>query len=110
MEKFIKGDIVVIPFPFSDLSQSKKRPAIIITSFKGEDVILAQITSKNISDNYSIFLSQKDFIEGKLSVESNIRPNKLFTASKTLILYKIGSIKEEKSTEVINKIIEIIKS
>ncbi len=110
MEEFIKGDIVVIPFPFSDLSQLKKRPAIVITSFKGEDLILAQITSKNISDDYSIFLSQENFVEGKLTVDSNIRPNKLFTASKKLILYKIGSIKIDKLTQVINKIIEIIKN
>ena len=109
MERFIKGDVVVIPFPFSDLSQSKKRPALVITSLKGEDIILAQITSKNIYDEYAVELREKDFIEGGLKVNSNIRVNKLFTASRDLILYKVGRINQEKIEEVINKIIEIIK-
>jgi len=109
MERFIKGDVVVIPFPFSDLSQSKKRPALVITSLKGEDIILAQITSKNIYDEYAVELREKDFIEGGLKVNSNIRVNKLFTASRDLILYKVGRINQEKIDEVINKIIEIIK-
>ncbi len=109
MERFIKGDVVVIPFPFSDLSQSKKRPALVITSLKGEGIILAQITSKNIYDEYAVELREKDFIEGGLKVNSNIRVNKLFTASRDLILYKVGRINQEKIEEVINKIIEIIK-
>jgi len=109
MERFIKGDIVVIPFPFSDLSQSKKRPALVIASLDGEDIILAQITSKNKYDAYAIEITGKDFIEGGLKVSSNVRANKLFTASKGLILYKVGRINQEKIEEVINKIIEIIK-
>ncbi len=48
MEEFIKGDIVVIPFPFSDLSGRKKRPALVIADLVGEDIVLCQITSKSI--------------------------------------------------------------
>jgi len=47
MERFVKGDIVVIPFPFSDLSQHKRRPAMVLADLKGEDLILCQITSKH---------------------------------------------------------------
>jgi mRNA interferase MazF len=43
--KFIKGDVVVIPFPFSDLTQSKRRPALVIAELEGDDLILCQITS-----------------------------------------------------------------
>jgi mRNA interferase MazF len=48
MAKFIKGDVVVIPFPFSDLSQAKRRPALVIAAFEGNDAILCQITSKTV--------------------------------------------------------------
>jgi mRNA interferase MazF len=51
MEKFVKGDIVVIPFPFSDLSGSKKRPALVLANLQGDDIILCQITSQQIKDN-----------------------------------------------------------
>ncbi|SDN34829.1 mRNA interferase MazF [Desulfonauticus submarinus] len=109
MEKFIKGDVVVIPFPFSDLSGSKRRPALIISNLEGYDLILCQITSKNIKDKYAIDLKDDDFAAGGLRQESNIRPNKIFTADKDIILYKIGSLKIHKLQEVINRIIEIIK-
>jgi mRNA interferase MazF len=54
MEKFVKGDVVVIPFPFSDLSNYKKRPALVIANSFGEDIILAQITRSINLNNFSI--------------------------------------------------------
>ena len=74
MGKFVKGDVVVLPFPFSDLSSSKRRPAFVVAIASSEDIVLAQITSRNFSDHYSIELSDKDFSEGGLSIASNIRP------------------------------------
>jgi len=50
MEKFVRGDIVVIPFPFSDLSGSKKRPALVLADLQGDDIILCQITSQHTKD------------------------------------------------------------
>ena len=76
MAKFVKGDVVVIPFPFSDLSQSKRRPALVLSVLQGDDLILCQITSKSIKDNYAIPVDENDFESGSLNLESNIRPNK----------------------------------
>jgi len=78
MERFIKGDIVVIPFPFSDLTGAKRRPVLVITNLKGEDLILCQITSKKVRDEYAITITEKDFEEGSLKQESNVRPNKIW--------------------------------
>ena len=109
MAEFVKGDIVVIPFPFSDLSEMKKRPAFVVSKLTGDDVVLCQITSQTVKDKYSISLSKSDFSIGNLSVNSNIRPNRIFTADRNIILYKVGNVKENKKKEVIKKIIEIIK-
>lgn len=46
MAAFVKGDIVIVPFPFSDLSQSKRRPALVVAKLTGDDLILCQITSQ----------------------------------------------------------------
>ena len=46
MARFVKGDVVVVPFPFSDLSQAKRRPALVISVLEGDDLILCQITSQ----------------------------------------------------------------
>jgi mRNA interferase MazF len=110
MERFIKGDVVVIPFPFSDLTGAKRRPALVIANLKGNDLILCQITSKNVKDEYAIVIRDEDFKEGSLKRESNVRPNKIFTAEASIILYKVGTIKKEKIEEVISAIIKILKS
>lgn len=110
MERFVKGDVVVALFPFSDLSLSKKRPTLVITDLDGDDYILCQITSKLIFDKYSVSLNEIDFQEGTLKQVSFIRPNRLFTCDRKIILYKIGSLKENKINEVINFIINIIKN
>ena len=109
MAKFVKGNVVAVPFPFSDLSQAKRRPALVLADLSGDDLILCQITSQNISDNYSISLTDGDFQSGSLKRRSNIRPNRLFTADIHIILYKIGHLKEAKIKEVINKVIQIIQ-
>ena len=110
MGKFVKGDVVIVPFPFSDLSTTKKRPALVITSLTGDDVILCLITSKMVADNYAVILSEGDFASGGLHQESNIRPNRLFTADAKIILYRAGVLKSKKVQKVIRKIIDIISS
>jgi mRNA interferase MazF len=110
MARFVKGDVVVLPFPFSDLSQSKRRPALVITELLRNDIILCQITSQKISDNYAILLEDNDFEERHLKVRSNVRPNRIFTADTNIVLYKVGSLKREKTKEIIEKIIKILQS
>lgn len=110
MEKFIKGEVVIISFPFSDLSQTKKRPAFVISALKRNDLILSQITSNIRKDNYSITLNDDDFETGTLKQESLIRLDKLFTAEKKSILYSIGRVKKIKIDDAITKLIEIIKA
>ena len=77
MGKFIKGDIVVLSYPFSDFSGIKRRPALVIADLDGDDVILCQITSQAKTDRYAIKLEDDDFSNGKLNVKSVIRPNKI---------------------------------
>jgi len=107
--KFVKGDVVVVPFPFSDLTQAKRRPALVISTLEGDDVILCQITSQYIKDNYAILLADADFQTGGLKQPSNVRPNRLFTADNHIVLYRVGGLKGKKLTEVIEKIIDIIR-
>ena len=56
-----------------------------------------------------ITLQSSDFREGGLNQTSNIRPNRLFTADRGIILYKAGQLKTEKLNEAIAKIVEIIQ-
>jgi len=110
MGGFVKGDIVIIPFPFSDLSGSKKRPAFVAADLSGDDIIVCQITSKSKSDPLALSLNRHDFISGGLPVDSFIRPNKIFTADKNCILSVAGHLNENKIRDALNAIITIISS
>jgi mRNA interferase MazF len=93
MEIFVKGDIVVIPFPFSDLCGSKRRPALVLANLPGDDIILCQITSQLSKDKFSIFLPvSKKIIKGNLPSDSFIRPSRIFTADKNIIIKKLGKL------------------
>ena len=110
MGKFVKGDIVIIPFPFTDLSGSKKRPAFVVANLPGDDIIVCQITSKTKYDSLSLSLTSNDFNSGSLPVDSFIRPNKIFTADKNIILSTAGHLRDEKIRDVLNAVISIISA
>lgn len=106
--QFVKGDVVALNFPFSDLSQTKRRPALVIAALKGDDVILCQITSQARTDEYAIPLDDVDFTSGRLNQSSRIRPNRLFTASTGIIAYRIGCISTAKLAKVVDCLMAII--
>lgn len=109
MEGLVKGDVVILLFPFSDLSSSRKRPAVVVAKLSGDDLILAQITSSVVrSDEYAVVLEAPDFKQGQLPISSLIKPNKLFTADKSIIFSKVGSLHEEKIKEVQDLLVHIM--
>jgi len=111
MGKFVKGEIVVIPFPFSDLSNQKRRPALVVTSLQGTDIILCQITSQNSAkDKYSIPITQNDFKQGTLKNNSYVRPNRLFTADSNIVNYSVGVLKSTTLNKIISEINQIISN
>lgn len=76
---------------------------------EGHDVILCQITSRPLRDNYALPLGAADFEDGSLSAPGNIRPNKLFTADSRIVLRRAGTIREQKLTEVIDRTVAILQ-
>jgi mRNA interferase MazF len=96
----VKGDVVVVPFPFSDLSGSKRRPALVLAELPGDDRILCMITSQAVADPYAVALDSSGFSSGNLSSTGNIRPSRLFTAESSIVLYVAGKLSSEKMAEV----------
>jgi mRNA interferase MazF len=68
---------------------------MVLANLLGNDIILCRITSQFVKDNYAIVLNDFDFIRGSLNKPSNVRPNRLFTAEKSIVLRKIGTVKPE---------------
>ena len=110
MERFVKGEVVVLEFPFSNLIKSKRRPSLIIKIPKGDDMIVCQITGKSYEKSVEIPIRKEDFHKGSLKVESYMRLDKIFSLEKSLIKYKIGILKQEKFNEIIDKICSFLKN
>ena len=96
MEAPAAGSVILIPFPFSDLSQSKIRPALVLANAERGDWILCQITSKPYADQRAVRLDQKDFASGGLELTSYVRPGKLFTANEALMIETVGQLRPDK--------------
>jgi mRNA interferase MazF len=108
--RFIKGDVVVLPFPFSDLSDYKRRPALVLADAGSNAVLLCQITSQTIRDGYAIKLDESDFESGSINKTSNIRPNRIFTADEQIILYRAGHINTDTIDRVIFNLIKLLRA
>jgi mRNA-degrading endonuclease toxin of MazEF toxin-antitoxin module len=104
MGKPVIGEVVVLPFPQTDLQAGKRRPALVVADLTGDDLILCQITTQSRRDGYSVGLTSADFNHGHLNVDRFIRSNRLFTIDHSVILYTAGKVKAAKLGEVRAKI------
>ena len=102
------GDVVIIPFPYSDLTQSKRRPALVLAEVGRGDFLLCQITSKQYGDLHALPLNESDFVSGGIKRDSFIRGFKLFTGSEALILGVAGHLTHSKLSEVIGQLVEML--
>ena|SRR3972149_1041395 len=111
--KYKKGDIVIIGFPFSDLSKTKKRPALIISNDSVNntgDYLMVQVTSKIRNDSLSLPINKSDFVnEKELPLQSCIRLHKIFLLNESLIISKNTAVNPGFLDSVIEKITGLLK-
>ena len=89
------GAVILVRFPFSDLSQSKLRPAVVLVHADRGDWIRCQITSKPYGDVRAVQITDADFANGGLRLVSYARPAKLFTAHQSLFSAQAGKLQAE---------------
>ncbi len=98
----------MVPFPFTNLSGRKRRPALVVSpeSFHEEDLILCAITSRVPArlSAWEIPLAAGDMVEEKLPKQSVVRVGKLFTTHRSLIAGRFGAVTEEKLVEVLGRL------
>ncbi len=103
------GSVVLVPFPFSDLSQSKLRPAVVLADAGHGDWILCQLTSSPYSDARAVRLANSEFKKGSLRVVSYARPGKLFTANRELLVSEVGVLGETAFNRVLDAVIGVLR-
>jgi mRNA interferase MazF len=107
-EAYLPASVVLVPFPFTDLSGRKMRPALVVSpeGFHGEDLILCAITSQlpQRPSEWEIPLEAADMVEEKLPKRSVIKVGKLFTMHRNLIAKRFGTVKAQKLQGVLGKL------
>ena len=106
-------DIILIPFPFSDLTQTKRRPSIIISNHEynsnNEDVICCAITSNPKNYDESVEIVNEDLDSGNLHYESRVKPTKIFTLDKRMVVKKLAKLNVIKSKEIVKNLTNSIE-
>ncbi|HBL14779.1 MAG TPA: PemK family protein [Cyanobacteria bacterium UBA11162] len=92
-----KGDIVLVPFPFTDLSATKLRPAVVLwVDSTGDDVTLCFISSQNLTslspDEFVLDASEPEFASTGLKISSKVRVTRIVTLERQLIKRRIGKL------------------
>ncbi len=107
-----QGDLLLVPFPFSDQSGKKVRPVIVISCNEfnkfSEDVIVIGVTSNISKDKYTINLTNNNLDEGSLSTSCCIKVENVLKLDKELIIKKIGRINNETLRKMVTELNEII--
>lgn len=109
MGTFTAGQVVIVHFPFSDLTASKLRPAVVLAEAGRGDWILCQITSKSYGDTRAIPVDAADFVRGSLRLASYARPGKLFTAHTSLVAGEIGELQLAKFIAIRDAVVQLIQ-
>ncbi len=109
--QYNQGDIILVPFPFTDKpALAKKRPAIIISNntVKGDNFIVAKITSVIKQGTYSFLIDSKA-VDFKLHKESEVRTDQIFTIHRSNIIKKIGTLNKPILQKLLEQIISHLK-
>ena len=105
-------EIVLLPYPFSDLQRTKVRPAIVVSNNifnkKSDDCIMVPLTTVIKDEPYSIIISQEDLASGKLLKPSRVRADKIFAVEKGLIIMKIGVINDKTFDNIKEEIVKFL--
>ena len=93
-----QGDIVLVPVPFTDLSSQKRRPVIIISNNNynqtTDDVVIIAMTSRPLKNTFGFTITNKDMENGRLNRPGQVRVDKIYTLSQTIIVKKFGRVNE----------------
>ena len=103
------GTVVLVPFPFSDLSQAKLRPAVVLAGAGRGDWILCQVTSNPYGDRRAVALAADNFATGSLRAASYARPGKLFTANRDLMVRQVGVLNTESLKRIVDGVVNILR-
>ena len=102
------GSVVLVRFPFTDLTGQKLRPAIALAYAGRDDWVLCQVTSASYGDPRAVEINEGAFASGSLSRLSFARPGKLFTANTGILVREAGMLTAGALSAVVRAVIALL--
>lgn len=106
-----QGEIILVPFPYSDLTSNKLRPALIISNAyfnKTEDRICCLITSNKPKEG--ILIKKENFLSGTLPFKSWVKPYRIFTVDERIIKKKLCAINNDFHQKILDELYKCLKA
>lgn len=107
-----QGDILIVPFPFSDLSSVKRRPVLVLSKADDnssfDDVITCGITSNTHNSKYSVLITNENLQEGVIPSKSRIKVDKLFTLNKEIVIKKVARVDKNTFDKVREEFVRLV--
>ena len=110
MGTYATRQVILLPFPFSDLTANKLRPALVLAEAGKGDWVPCQITSNAYSDPDAVTLADADFSAGGLQRLSYARVGKLFTAHESLFQRAVGALNPDRHAQVVQVIVALLRA
>lgn len=107
---YSQGDLILVPFPFTDLSATRRRPAVVVSPDHfhrtADDVVLVAVTAQPPAapSDMDLGLVQNDLAFGRIPRPSTVKLAKLFTMHQRLIAKRIGRLRGPKLTEALDRL------
>jgi mRNA interferase MazF len=99
-----RGDLLLVPFPFTDLSAAKRRPVLAITAAdRYGDFIALPVTSRPQTE-HALPIATPDMVSGSLPAASWIRTNRIVTLNASLVIKTVGRVSERTVAEAVKRV------
>lgn len=111
MEGYVKGDIILSPFPFSGDEDFKARPSLVLAALPyagGTDYLVCMITTQAAPDPYLLSLTSSDYEGARLSQDCYLRPAYTYTVAEHQIKRRLGRLTTAKVHEVVETLVSIL--
>ena len=106
-----RGEIVLVPVPFTDLSSAKRRPVIVISNDQYnsslEDIVAVAMTSNPHPAKYSFVITSADLVAGTLKRPSRVRVDKIYTLSQRIIVKRFGSVNDPRLDRIRQMLLDL---
>lgn len=110
MARFVGGDVVLVPFPFTDLTSVKVRPALVLSALTRGDVLLCQITSQSAGHPEALPILNADFLPGgTLPRDSFALPHRVVTAHESCIRRSVGRLTPAKLNQIRERVCAVVR-